>query len=426
MGNKLTPASADDSKPFLRGRCLYMQGFNESCQCGRSGYPFNAENCVISLVSGMSHSLSVLSTGEFVSWGSNEFGQLGTESESYLAYYLLEPAVVSPVSFPRQLASIRIVSIAAGAWHSACVTAEGEVFAWGRGTDGQLGLEPVSGLLQRKPASADWFCPRPAAVTALSGRNVQQIYCGSNYTIVKTGDCKVFAFGNGSEGVLGNGNTGKTHVLQEIRELEGVKVKKIACGWNHCLALTENGQVFQWGNMLKDIVPLPEMMMFPTPVDGIEAVKDIACGDYHSCALLKSKRLLVWGSNGYGQLGNPEVGSDFVTMNPIEVEIGKVSQVACGGLFMIAKMKNYSVLGWGSNKQRQLGLELEVIVRTPTVLMHSNEDLKRIGCGYSHIFMLSEKPISMGETESNTKDKNMMHYMMKTDHSSDLTAEGRV
>ena len=43
------------------------------------------------------------------------------------------------------------------------------------------------------------------------------------------------------------GNEG--HMLPEhLSSLEGVKIVKIACGWDHCLALNSAGKVLSWGS----------------------------------------------------------------------------------------------------------------------------------------------------------------------------------
>ncbi|CAM9273402.1 unnamed protein product, partial [Hapterophycus canaliculatus] len=63
-------------------------------------------------------------------WGSGEQGQLGLgagTSETRL------PKAITALS------AYRVVQVACGALHSAAITSYGDLFTWGRGTEGQLG-----------------------------------------------------------------------------------------------------------------------------------------------------------------------------------------------------------------------------------------------------------------------------------------------
>jgi alpha-tubulin suppressor-like RCC1 family protein len=76
---------------------------------------------------GAVHSLGVLVDGDVYAWGDNSSGQLGALTG--------EPAWTALPVYGLG----NVVQIAAGAFHSLAVTADGEVWAWGRNNDGQLG-----------------------------------------------------------------------------------------------------------------------------------------------------------------------------------------------------------------------------------------------------------------------------------------------
>ncbi|OMJ86785.1 hypothetical protein SteCoe_11640 [Stentor coeruleus] len=429
MGNKAPKSEPQQSLKEVPSRFLYVQGLNESNQCGKDGYPFNRDKCVVTAVGGMNHNLAILSNGEFVSWGTNEFGQLGTESDSYLTAFILEPTVICPISLPRSIGAIRIISISAGIWHSGCVSDAAQVFTWGLGTEGQLGINPRSFSLTKNPENGGKYILRPTIIDSLSSKNCQSIYCGSDYTIIKSSDHKVYSFGNGKEGVLGNGNTSSTHIPQEIQIFTGAHIKKIACGWNHCLALTSKGNVFQWGNQLKDILEVNEPILFPRIVSELENyfITDIACGDYHSCALSSKDPnvLFTWGSNGYGQLGIPSFDLELISYSPARVDVGDATQVICGGLFTMIRLKDNTVMAWGCNRQKQIGNGFANIVKEPSVILHKNIGLKRITCGYSHVMFLSNSMISKDEIinpESEVK-RRIFHDDARPESSGDFTSD---
>ena len=97
----------------------------------------------------------------------------------------------------------RVKGVAAGEHHTVAWTEAGEMFAWGKGTDGQLGL----GALQQEVRV-------PRLVQALG--QVVQVSTGDSCTVVRTAEGDVVAFGwNGSQGLLrlGRGLTPRAVVL---------------------------------------------------------------------------------------------------------------------------------------------------------------------------------------------------------------------
>jgi alpha-tubulin suppressor-like RCC1 family protein len=92
------------------------------------------------VVCGMWHCLAITTKKKVYAWGKNKYGQLGlghTTNES-------TPCSILPLSDPFLHKHVR--ALAAGKSHSAVVVEDGDVFTWGRGWDGQLGHEVVSGI----------------------------------------------------------------------------------------------------------------------------------------------------------------------------------------------------------------------------------------------------------------------------------------
>ena len=83
------------------------------------------------------HSLAVSQSGTVYSWGYGVFGQLGhgTLNDE------LAPRVVEA------LREIKIVSVATGLMHSLALTETGDVFSWGYNVNGQLGHGEAGGCL---------------------------------------------------------------------------------------------------------------------------------------------------------------------------------------------------------------------------------------------------------------------------------------
>jgi len=85
-------------------------------------------------------------------------------------------------------------------------------------------------------------------------------------------------------------------------------VVSIHAGFCHSIARTTSGKLFAWGwgragqlgqgNRNSSFEPL-----LVTGLPSAPPVKQVSCGAYHSVALLEDGQLFAWGSNKYGQLG---------------------------------------------------------------------------------------------------------------------------
>src|SRR5206468_3426528 len=98
---------------------------------------------VKSLAGGYLHSLALKSDGTVWAWGGNSFGQLGSGSPLQLAGPppMPDPGTARPMP---TLGLSDIVSVAAGAYHSLALTADGVVWSWGANGYGQLGDETTN------------------------------------------------------------------------------------------------------------------------------------------------------------------------------------------------------------------------------------------------------------------------------------------
>ncbi len=84
---------------------------------------------ITSVFAGCNHTIALFSKGAVLAWGSDQFGQLGDDGN---ATELKPVAVMLPTT-------ITVKSISAGCDDGYALATNGEVFAWGLGTDGELG-----------------------------------------------------------------------------------------------------------------------------------------------------------------------------------------------------------------------------------------------------------------------------------------------
>ena len=68
--------------------------------------------------------------------------------------------------------------------------------------------------------------------------------CGSVFVLALTRNGDVYSWGYNGNGELGRGdNVNPTYIPAKVTSLDGIKVVQIACGSNHCVALSDEGKV---------------------------------------------------------------------------------------------------------------------------------------------------------------------------------------
>ena len=317
------------SLALLADGTVYVWGFNGHGQLGDEGFPstrtpFEVENLagVKAIAAGGNHSLALLGDGTVKAWGDDESGQLGdgksTDSEV--------PVAVQGLS--------GVVAIAAGEEHSLALLSNGTVMAWGSNERGQLGTG------NNKSSNT------PVAVKGLSG--VMAIAAGGQFSLALLENGTVMAWGDDTHDQLGN--AGVLEAESEASEEEGPEsrvpveaeglsgVRSIAAGRTHDLALLAGGTVMAWGNDSEGELgngAIEPQLDKPTLVSGLEHVTAISAGDQDSVALLESGALMSWGMNNAGSLGIGVTGEAGDV--PVQVHgLSQVKGVSAGGSHMLA------------------------------------------------------------------------------------------
>lgn len=97
---------------------------------------------------------------------------------------------------------VRIEVVAAGDAHALAVTTTGEIYAWGRGTSGQLGNGGTADCLE--PERVRGFGDNTVKDSE-SGR-AKVVACGLNHSLALTTEHRVFSWGGGGGRMLGQGD----------------------------------------------------------------------------------------------------------------------------------------------------------------------------------------------------------------------------
>ncbi|MEQ2239028.1 hypothetical protein ILYODFUR_000317 [Ilyodon furcidens] len=181
---------------------------------------------VAQVACGSQHSVALTKECQVYTWGLDSRGQLGLGKKGSGAR--------SPQQV-RSLSSVPVVRISAGGDQSFALSVSGGVFCWGRNNCGQLGLGDTKDT------------HTPTCVHSLNLKKTHDICCGNDHTAILTKQGAVFTFGSGQYGQLGHNSFRNELHPRLVAELWGAKVIKIACGRNHTLVLTEGYKVYSFG-----------------------------------------------------------------------------------------------------------------------------------------------------------------------------------
>lgn len=271
------------------------------------------------------YTLFVSSRGSIYVCGSNRHHRLGFDCEDSIN----QPAEIL------ELKNTVVVSAACGLYHSLALTAKGDVYSWGFGKDGRHGFEDESEL------------PFPQLVTSLIGKRPQKICCGTDHSAVLSSDGDLFTFGDGSNGRLGLGPEEIFPYSKIPRPIVNIanKVLNVDAGFDHMAACTDVGTLWTWGYGAngrlghgdEEDVWQPKQI---TSMSGAFVVQ-VACGGYHTAAITDDGTLYMCGWNQCGQCGVSDNAESVFTPRLVDSLAGKeVVGVACGEQHTIALIIN--------------------------------------------------------------------------------------
>jgi len=346
-----------------------------------------------SMSAGITHSLGVID-GVAYSWGSDIYGQLGRAT--------LENNLPLAVDVSGVLSGKTIVSVSAGYVISFALDSDGKVYSWGENYFGQLG---DNSTIYRRVV--------PVAVNVagvLSGKTIVSISTFWSHCLALDSDGKVYAWGRNDNGQLGDDSTTHRNVPVAVNVagvLSGKTITKIATGQHHSLALDSDGKVYAWGRgrngQLGDDTATQRNVPVEVDVSGVlsgKTIIEIAGGIYHSLALDSDGKVYSWGLNDKGQLGD-----DSTTQRNAPVAVNVAGVLSGKTIEAITALENSSLVidsdgvaySWGYNAYGQLGdnsittRHLPVAVNVAGVL--SDKVLTKINGGGDHTLAVDEDDV---------------------------------
>lgn len=263
---------------------------------------------------GDGHALAITQAGLLLCAGDNTHGQAGS------GHLLRQPTL--QLTSPPTMLKRRIIAVAAGRWHSAALSDVGDMYTWGRGFEGQLGLSDTE-QLSATPRYVTWFARR-GRVTAIA--------CGDLNTAAVTAE-GLYTWGEGSSGQLGH--TGRCTAAFEPQKVEAIcsPAVSISIGAAHMVVADEAGEIWSWGlNTLRQLghshpkkyVPTPEHPILPLRAAAEQEhghqIVSVATGPHTTLCVSSTGLVFTWGSAQTQLLGHTDVPKGTTCLEPAEVQ----------------------------------------------------------------------------------------------------------
>jgi alpha-tubulin suppressor-like RCC1 family protein len=282
------------------------------------------------------YALAFDTSGKIYAWGSNSFGQLGDGTTVNKS---------SPVMLGGILGSKRIIAVSSSLHSSFALDSTGKVYCWGLNDMGQLG---------NTNTESSAFPGLVYAKGVLSGKIVRAISSGAQFTVALDSAGVLYAWGKGTEGQLGNGTNLSSTVPVKVKMdgvLAGKSVVEISAGSVSVLARTVDGKLYSWGSnfygTLGNSTTDPAGSNVPVEVTMNQALNGLTAksitssftdGDNCFCMIKASdNKFYGWGTDYYGAFGSggPTIASAPVPIFPGLAGISQVATAAGAGFALL-------------------------------------------------------------------------------------------
>lgn len=296
-----------------------------------SAYDMGAPDTPVRLSAGLSHTAFVDQEGVLWTWGSNQSGQLGAETQETGTD--LEGTVIPLSSRPLQVME-DVASVSAGADFTVALKTDGTLWAWGGNDYGQLGNGSTTPsdlpicVLDRSPQSV------PA--TTMWPPSVQTVPCGPG--------------GDNLYGQLGDGTLESRSAPAKVLDQAAARQRR---GRVHRRSAGRS-DLWTWGDNLFGQLGDGTRASRSTPAKVLDQVTAVSMGGYHAAALRADGTLWLWGSNIDGQLGNggqgnttDQTGAQLQTLPLSLSTTGPVTAVSAGTSHTAVILADGSLWTWG-------------------------------------------------------------------------------
>ncbi|XP_058531525.1 serine/threonine-protein kinase Nek8 isoform X2 [Ochotona princeps] len=317
---------------------------------------------VVQVAAGRTQKAGVTRSGRLILW---EAPPLGAGGGALLPGAVEQPQAQFVSRFLEGQSGVTIKHVACGDLFTACLTDRGIIMTFGSGSNGCLGHGSLTDISQ------------PTIVEALLGYEMVQVACGASHVLALSTERELFAWGRGHGGRLGLGTRDSHNCPQQVPMPPGQDAQRIVCGIDSSMVLTVAGLALACGSNRFNKLgldraslgeePAPhqqveEALSFTplgsAPLDQ-EPLLSVDLGTAHSAAVTASGDCYTFGSNQHGQLGSSARQGSRAPCQVQGLEGIKMAMVACGDAFTVAIGAEGEVYSWGKGARGRLGRQPE-------------------------------------------------------------------
>ncbi|KAJ7132156.1 RCC1/BLIP-II [Mycena epipterygia] len=222
------------------------------------------------------------------------------------------------------------------------------------GSDGQLWSAGINNLAQcGHPVSPDIPTFKSVNVVSEAGtkERVVKATAGITFSAVLTDSGKVYTFGSGEKGQLGNGKTGERiitgnklafDIVSQPTQVEGIdnrKIVQISAGQQHCIALDSTGLVYVWGygGYCRLGLGTQADELKPKMVPNFAGQNELLLGAFvvagPSNSVVVDRQGMYWMTGKWKNSGEGSSGSPYSSFRYMQdIMACKVTKASCGGV----------------------------------------------------------------------------------------------
>jgi alpha-tubulin suppressor-like RCC1 family protein/Ca2+-binding EF-hand superfamily protein len=236
---------------------------------------------VVRVSCGYSHTGAILAGGDLYMWGSAALGKCGVGGKDVIGS--AECYISVPTKVKVGLDDRRVKKVSCGASHTAVVTESGNLYVFGCGDGGRLGLGDALFATVHSPT----------LVESLMNEKIVSVSCGNTTTVALT-EVKYAIVGpkgfqerkmvGGKVFIAGSGNVfdKQYSAFTYLKDMEDIPVKLASAGYQHTALVTAEGELYCWGRnrgACCGVAPHVEFIEHPLPLPCLfQNVKNLAKG----------------------------------------------------------------------------------------------------------------------------------------------------
>ena len=285
-----------------------------------------------------------------------------------------------------------IIQLSFGQKHGIALDHLGYVYTWGDNSFGQLGY-----ILDNHNDHANPFYPIPKQVTSI--KNIKKVTCGENHNTVLTNDGNLYSWGNGETHQIGIFDNIDQPLPIFIKDLKDIDIIDISIGISISAAISNTGDCYLWGYAIGS--PIPKLI---TSLQSVY-IKEIALGNNENCIAytIPSQDIYTWDIKEHvddhqqqqqaeeeGEEEQQQTTTSSLKL-PYKLDILKgkrISDIQLANDYFIMLDHSGKVLTWGDNKIGQLGLGLSLEYLPIPTSLNLTIKIKQIACGTMHSILL--------------------------------------